>query len=310
VVVGRTARSLYLLLWDPGLPADKRLMLAFALALGASAAWGGADFIAGVGARRVALTTVLLVSQAAGLAVLAVCLAAGSQPAPGASSLALAALAGLFNALALAALYRGLSHGKMGLVAPIAATDAVVPVVFGLMTGDRPAALAVIGIAVALAGIVLVSRSAAPDGERAGIVQDSPARSVALGLLAAVCFGAFMVALGRATMPSALWAVSVSRCTTLAVLLGAALVLRPGRAAGRRQWLALLTVGVLDAGAGGLFAFATTKGLLSLVGALSSFYPVVTLVLARVFLHERLGRLQQAGAVAAVLGAALIGSAL
>jgi uncharacterized membrane protein len=133
-------------------------MLALVLALGASVAWGSADFIAGVGCRRVALLTVLLVSQAAGLILLVPVLAAASEAPPPLSSMALAALAGLFNALALAALYRGLARGKMGLVAPIAATDAAIPVAFGLLGGDRPATIAIMGIGLALAGVVLASR--------------------------------------------------------------------------------------------------------------------------------------------------------
>ncbi|TMM19273.1 MAG: hypothetical protein E6F96_03870 [Actinobacteria bacterium] len=328
-------------------------MLAVVLALGASAAWGSADFIAGVGCRRVTLLTVLLVSQAAGLALLAPVLAASSEAPPPASTLALGALAGLFNALALAALYRGLARGKMGLVAPIAATDAAIPVVFGVLAGERPRAIAIMGIGLALAGLVLASRGKAEvevDGE-ASASRDSPATSVALGLTAAVCFGAFMVALGGASGASTLWAVVMTRLTTFVLLICAAMVLRPerrphrasgrrvaseastlwavvvarfttvvlltgalvllraGRASGHRGALPLVAVGALDLGASALFAAATTVGLLSIVGALSSFYPLVTIVLARSLLHERLDYLQRAGAAAAVIGAALMASA-
>ena len=321
------------------------------LALGASVAWGSADFIAGVGCRRLALLTVLLVSQAAGLALLVPVLAATSEAPPPMSTLALGALAGLFNALALAALYRGLARGKMGLVAPIAATDAAIPVAFGMLTGDRPATIAIVGIGLALAGVVLASRGQAEVDGEASASRDSPATSVALGLTAAVCFGAFMVALGGASEGGALWAVVVTRCTTVVLLIcavmvlrpdrrperpsgrrvaseastlwavvvtrfttvvlliGAALLLRAGRASGRRGGLPLLAIGALDLGACALFAAATTAGLLSIVGALSSFYPLVTIVLARAFLHERLGALQRTGAAAAVVGAALMASA-
>jgi drug/metabolite transporter (DMT)-like permease len=324
-------------------------VLTVVLALGASLAWGSADYMAGVGCRRVALLTVLVVSQAAGLAVLVPVLAASSEAPPPASSLALAALAGVFNALALAALYRGLARGKMGLVAPIAATDAAVPIAFGLLTGDRPATLAILGIALAFAGVLLASRGQAEADVEAP--EDSPARSIALGLIAAVCFGGFMVALGGASEASTLWAVVVTRLTTFvllisaalvlrtdrrtdrpsgrrlaseastlwtlvatrfttfALLAGAALVLRAGRASWRRGGLPLLAVGALDLGASALFAAATTVGLLSVVGALASFYPLVTIALARVLLRERLDRVQRVGATAAVLGAALMASA-
>jgi drug/metabolite transporter (DMT)-like permease len=324
-------------------------VLTVVLALGASVAWGSADYIAGVGCRRVALLSVLLVSQAAGLALLLPVLAASSEAPPPASSLALGALAGLFNALALAALYRGLARGKMGLVAPIAATDATVPVLFGLLSGDRPATIAITGMALALAGVVLASRGeTAMDGEAK---RDSPARSVALGLTAAVCFGAFMVALGGASETSTLWAivvtrfttfvlligaalvlradrhpdrpsgrrlasdastlwpVAVTRFTTFGLVMGAALVLRAGRASVQRGGFPMLAVGALDLGASALFASATTVGLLSIVGVLSSFYPLVTIVLARVLLRERLDPIQRIGATAAIVGAVLMASA-
>jgi drug/metabolite transporter (DMT)-like permease len=326
-------------------------MLAVVLALGASVAWGSADFIAGVGCRRVKLLTVLVVSQAASVAVLAPVLAATSEAPPPASTLALGALAGLFNVLALAALYRGLARGKMGLVASIAATDAAIPVVFGVLTGDRPSRIAVVGIALALAGVVLASRGQADvDGETTAR-RDSPATSVALGVTAAVCFGAFMVALGGASQASTLWAVVVTRFTTFVLLICAGIALRPhwrpqrssarrvaseastlwtvvitrfttlvlaagalvllraGRAHGDRAALPLLAVGALDLGASALFAAATTVGLLSIVGPLSSFYPLITIVLARALLHERLDPLQRLGAAAAVSGAALMASA-
>src|SRR5207244_5872450 len=117
---------------------DKRFVLALATAFGASVAWGSADFLAGVSARRVALLTVLLVSQVVGLLLLAPAVLVLARPPAAASFVVFGALAGILNAIALAALYRGLAHGKMGIVAPIAATDAAIPAAFGLMTGERP----------------------------------------------------------------------------------------------------------------------------------------------------------------------------
>lgn len=279
--------------------------MSLGLAMSASVAWGCADFLAGLKSRKLALLTVLAVSQVAGLVlILPVALAIG-EPLPGERYVLLAVLAGAFNAAALAAFYRGLSIGAMGIVAPIVATDAVIPVVFGIAGGERPATLQGIGIVIALVGVVAASRPE-PEERR----EDEPpvrvARGVGLALVAAICFGCFVVALDGAAQASAIWAVVIGRVTTVSLVLIAALAARvslktnPGD---RRQ---LVLVGGLDVGATTLFAVATTLGLLSYVGVLGALYPVITVLLARVVLRERLDAVQRAGTFAALGGAASI----
>jgi drug/metabolite transporter (DMT)-like permease len=283
-------------------------VLALTLAFGASVAWGSADFLAGVGCRRLALLTVLLVSQAIGLVLLLPVVLALAESPPAVSFVLLGALAGAFNAAALAALYRGLARGTMGVVAPIAATDAVIPVLFGVLTGERPAPLAALGIWLALVGVVLASRPGREEEGDPGRRRDSTATSVGLAVVAAVCFGCFVVALNGASEGGALWAVTFSRLTTVGLLATMALALRPSLAVTRRDVTPLLAIGALDVGANALFAAATTTGLLSLVGVLGSFYPVITILLAGVVLRERLDPLQRVGALGALAGAALIAS--
>lgn len=289
-------------------------MLSVTLALGASVAWGSADFLAGITSRRVALLTVLLVTQVAALALLVAVLAVTAPSRPSASSLVLAALAGVFNIVALAALYRGLARGKMGLVTPLAATDSAVPVAFGLITGDRPGAVALAGICVAFVGILLATRGAvgsqaepAAGGEAP---RDSYGKGVAFGLVAAISFGAYMVALDGASDEGTLWAVTASHLSTVAVLAAVALATRSAPALARRDAPALLGVGALELTATFLFATAATEGILSVVGVLSSFYPVVTIILARLVLSERLERRQRLGAAAVLVGAALMAAAV
>lgn len=272
----------------------------------ASVAWGGADFLAGLKSRRLALLSVVLVSQVAGLAmILPVALASG-DPLPMGRFLLLGLLAGAFNAAALAAFYRGLSGGAMGIVAPIAATDAVIPVAFGVVGGERPATFQAIGIAIALIGVVAASRPYQETAENA-----SPARvgaGVGLALVAALGFGLFMVALDGASEAGALWAVVVSRATTVVLVAMAALAVRASLPIRPADFGGLLAIGALDVAATTLFAASTTIGLLSEVGMLGSLYPVVTILLARVVLGERLGWLQGAGTFAALCGIALIAS--
>jgi len=281
-------------------------VFALTLALGASVAWGSADFLAGAGCRRMALPAVLLVSQAFGLALMLPLAFALGGPPPASSFLLLGVLAGAFNAVALAALYRGLAVGNMGIVAPIAATDAVIPLAFGVLNGDHLGGLAAAGIALALVGVVLASRPGADDSIAARGGDRSNTRGVALALVAAVSFGGFVVALDGASAGGVLWAVAISRLSSIVLIGATVLSLRPSLAIGRGDAAPLLAVGMLDVAASALFAAATTAGMLSVVGVVGSLYPVITIVMAGVLLGERPGDIQRLGTVGALAGVALI----
>jgi drug/metabolite transporter (DMT)-like permease len=271
------------------------------LALAASLSWGVGDFLAGLSSRKLQVLTVLVVSQAAGLTSLAVLVAVRGEGPPGARYLVYAALAGIAGAVGLAALYRGLAVGSMSVVAPISATAAVIPVVAGLVTGERPSAAQGAGIGLALAGVVLASRerSTDPAGRRV-------AEGVGLALVAAVSFGLLLVALGAASEADASWATFAMRSTSFTLLAATALVLRPNLSLARGDLAALALIGVLDAAGNALFAVATTESLLSVAAVLAQLYPVVTVLLARVILGERISRPQQVGVVSAFAGIALI----
>jgi uncharacterized membrane protein len=113
-------------------------MLAIALALGSSLAWGVSDFLGGLKSRTFPLFLVLLISQGAALIALAVIVAALGEPPPGGDFLLFAAFAGISETIGVAALYRGLAVGVMSIVAPVAATAPVVPLVVGLALGELP----------------------------------------------------------------------------------------------------------------------------------------------------------------------------
>lgn len=271
------------------------------LALGASLSWGLGDFLAGLRSRRLPLLTVLVVSQAAGLASIAIVVAARGTGPPEARYLVYAALAGVAGAVGLAALYRGLAVGAMSVVAPISATAAIVPLVAGLVTGERPSPLQGVGIALAVAGVALASRTPSSDGRGRAL-----AAGVGLALVAAVSFGLLLVALGAASDADALWGTLTMRTSSFGLLALAALALRPSLALGPRDLPVLALIGVLDTAGNALFAVATTKSLLSVAAVLAQVYPVVTVLLARVVLGERIARVQQAGVVGALAGVALI----
>jgi drug/metabolite transporter (DMT)-like permease len=270
------------------------------LALAGALSWGIGDFIAGLAARRTAVLTVLAVSQAIGLLGVTLWVLIARDPFPGVPELLPAALAGLAGAIGLGALYRGLALGAMGIVAPISAASPLVPLTVDAARGIVPGALQVLGVVLVLAGIVTLSREPASGSQRI-------AAGAGMAIVAALGFGLFVVGLDAGADESAPWAVVAARSASVTLAVTAALLvtrtsLRPPRA----LLPALVAVGLFDTGANVLVAFATTKGAAGIVAVLSALYPVVTVVLARLLLDERLGASRRAGGVVALAGAALV----
>ena len=277
-------------------------MLAVALGLGAAVAWGCADFLGGLKARRLDLLTVMFVSQGAGLiAIVAVVAARGDGP-PGGDFALFAALSAVAGVVGLASFYRGLAVGAMSVVAPISAMAAAIPFTVGIATGDRPSGLQVAGAGLALAGVAFASREEVEEAGRDARM----ARGVGLALLSAVGFGSFFLAIDVASDADVFWSILVNRMTAVAILAVAVVAVRPRLGVGSADLRGLVLIGALDITANSLFATASTEGLVSVVSVLASLYPVVVIVLARGLLRERVQRLQLAGAFGALAGVALI----
>ena len=277
-------------------------MFAIALGLAASLSWGVADFFGGIQSRRMPVVAVVLGSQLAGLALIAAIVAIRGTAPPGGDFLPYAAASSVGGIIRLTSFYKALSIGAMGVVAPLSSTAAVIPLVVGLASGDRLSGLQAAGIALAIAGVVLASREASDEAKGSTVV----AAGVGFALLSAVGFGLFFVAMDRASDADVLWAVCVNRTVSALLLATALLVTRPRLGLRPRDMRILALVGVLDIAANGFFAVASTKGLVSVVAVLASLYPIVTVVLARVVLKERLHAVQRFGAAAALAGVALI----
>jgi drug/metabolite transporter (DMT)-like permease len=245
----------------------------------------------------------MLVSQAAGLVGIVAVVALSGEPAPAAAELAPAAAAGMAGALALSAFYRALAIGTMSIVAPVSATGAAVPVFVGLAGGERPGALQLAGIAAAVIGVVLASRE---DEHEQPAVAEAARRSVLLALVAALGFGSFFVGMDAAADADVFWALLVARTASVTLLLAAAALLRPSLRTTPASLGVLVAVGFLDLSANGLYALATTEGLLSIAAVLGSLYPVTTVLLARAVLGERVRRVQEAGIATAMVGVVFI----
>ena len=276
-------------------------MLAVALGLAASVSWGVADFLGGLKSRTLELLAVLIFSQGVGFAVIVAIVTARGEGAPDGTHVLYACLSGVAGIVGLAAFYRGLAVGAMTVVAPISGMAAALPVTFGLISGERPAAFQAAGIVVAIAGVVLASRERPAEGGSSRV-----ATGAGLALLSALGFGGFFVAMDAASERDVLWAGLFNRATSLGILVAAALALRPRLAVGLQDVRVLVSIGALDIAANVLFAGASTEGLVSLVAVLASLYPVVTILLAWVVLGERVQRVQRYGVAAVLAGVALI----
>ncbi len=279
-------------------------MAAAVLALCAAALWGAGDFLGGFASRRIAVLTVLFWSQLMGLGGVVLWVLASGATRPGAGLL-LAVGAGIAGVVGLGCLYRGMAVGAMGIVAPISATSPAIPLGVDLFRGHSPTASQWIGVGLALAGVVLVSREPGGSGGR-GITHRPFAAGVGLALLAALGFGLFIVGLGEAAQESAPWATGSARLGSVSALVLAVLWTRTVPRVSKRALPLVLAVGAFDTGANALIALAAARGSIGIVAVLSSLYPITTILLARAILRERLGVARTAGGFIALGGAALI----
>lgn len=275
-------------------------MLASFLALAGSGSWGVADFLAGSKSRALPLLTVIAVSQWIGLAAFAVAFSFSAGAPSSEAFVPWAIGAGVVGLVGLAALYQGMAVGLISVISPITAAGSVVPVAIGLARGEVVTALQATGMVLAIAGVALVARPTRSSEQR------WLAAGVGLALVSALALGLFLTALGVASQTDPLWGTFVQRCS-MAVLLTAAVVrAKPSLSLARTDLGVLATVGLLDAGATFLFASAAARGSLGASSVLVSLYPVVPLVLAQIFLHERITSVKWLGIIAVLAGASMI----
>jgi drug/metabolite transporter (DMT)-like permease len=273
-------------------------MAAIALALGASLTWGLADFFGPLKGRTFGALRVLVYVQLGGLAAIALIVAIrGKGPADAGALLAIPAA--ISGTLGLYAYYRGVAVGAMSIVAPIAGISATVPVVVGIASGDRPSAWQLAGMGCALLGVFFAAREPGRTGSRL-------AAGVGLALLAAVGFGCYFPPMHAAGDADFWWASLFFRLTSSSVILAVVAFRRPSLRVAPVQVPVLALIGTGDMLGNLLFAAASTSGLVSVTAVLASLYPIVTVVLARIVLAERVARSQEAGIGLTLAGVALI----
>ncbi|MFL5945851.1 MAG: DMT family transporter [Gaiellaceae bacterium] len=273
-------------------------MEAIVLALGASLTWGLADFFGPLQGRKLGALRTLVYVQLGGLVGIAVIVAVRGQGPHDAVAL-LAIPAAISGTLGLFAYYRGIAVGAISIVAPIAGISAVLPVIVGIASGESPSALQLAGMVCALLGVFLAAREP-------GRTETRFAAGVGLALLAAIGFGGYFPFMHAAGDADPWWASLIFRLASTSVILTAVAISRPNiRVPGRLlPWLALIGFG--DMFGNLLFAAASTSGLVSVTSVLASLYPIVTVVLARILLNEKVARSQEGGIVLTLAGVALI----
>jgi drug/metabolite transporter (DMT)-like permease len=269
------------------------------LALAASVSWGLGDFSGGLVSRRLPVLGVTFLQHSAGFATIGLTALALGDSLHG-RAVAIGACGGFFSGAGVLSYYRALSIGTMSIVSPLAACGAVVTLAVALATGERPSALALAGVLVALTGAVLASFH---EHSRGGASR----QAVFLAVVTAFMFGFQLYFLGRASDDGGpISAILGARAVSALLLASILLSLRRAPDVSRPSLLGVIVVtGILVAAANALYGLSAERGLVSIASVLASLYPVTTLILARFLLHERLNRVQLTGVVVALTGVAL-----
>jgi drug/metabolite transporter (DMT)-like permease len=274
--------------------------MAVLLSLLAALSYGLADFCGGLTSKRGSAWGVALAASVAGaIAVGATSLVVDGDPTAGDFGWAVAA--GIGNGFGTAFLYRGLSSGRMGVVAPVSGVGAaVIPVIVGVALGERPALLVWVGIALAIPAIWLVARE--PDG----LGGPTAPGGVVDGGLAGLGFGLLFVALAQLSDEAGLLPLALNQLVAAAVIVLVACLLRQPWRPSPATVPGGAVAGVLGAAATVCFLFATREGYLSIASVVTSLYPAFTVVLAATILREHVHRAQAVGLAFCAVAVALV----
>lgn len=268
-----------------------------AFSLAAVGCWGASDFIGGYASRRANAYLITAIAHASSLLFITTIAVAQHSPIPSNRGLGWALAAGLSGGLSLAVFYKALASGRMGLAAPVSAVlGAAIPTVFGIFSDGLPRSVQIAGFLLAGLGIWMVSRP--EDG--------GPPEGIGLAVLAGIGFAGFFMCIKQAGNDSALWIASAARASSL--LLTGTIVLFGGvfrKTDAFRTGLAVLA-GCLDVSGSVMFIRASQSGRLDQAVVLTSLYPVVTVLLARILLREHFTRWKGVGVIAALLAVPLI----
>lgn len=271
------------------------------LALCSAVVYGVGDWLGGRASRHQHSLVVAVTGQMVSLVLVVLAVLAMGTPSPDLSTWLWGAAGGCFGALGIAGLYHGFAHGDITVVAPVSAVvGAVLPVGFALATGERPSALALVGIAIAAAAIALVS------GALGTHQHNTPPRIVLLAVGVGACFGLLFVALERTDPDSGLWPLVAARVASVPLLLILVWLTHTALVRHRPSLGIAVVAGVFDMAANVLYLVAVRSGMLAIVAVVASLYPASTVALAYVVDKERVGKWQSIGLGAAAVALVLV----
>jgi len=270
------------------------------LALASAVAFGAGDFFGGRASKATPALNVTAIAQISSAVVLVPLLFVVPSPNITPADVLWGATGGVFGLGGVLALYAALAIGPMGAVAPTTAVlSAAVPVGFGLVTGEQPSGLALVGIILGLVAVFAISGSGGPGGRMSG-------RVLAMSLGAGLGFALFFIAVAQTSVDSGMWPLAGARLVTVPAIL-VVVAARRRLSVTKGMSVAAVVAGALDMVANAFFLASVQRGLLAVASVLAALYPAVTALLARFLLHERMSFAQLAGVGLAVVAIILIG---
>ncbi len=270
------------------------------LSLAAAASWGAGDFSGGLASRKSSVYGVVLYAHAVGLVFTTAVALLWREAWPGTAAMLWGFAAGIAGGIGLAALYRSLAIGTMGINAPVASViTGTLPVAFTFLSIGLPGRNQLFGFALALVAIWLIAMPAGELGRPKGLP---------LAALAGVGFSGFLLFIKLAGTASKLWPLVSARAASLLLMVVVVAVMKRPWRPERSSWRPIVASGICDSLGNFLFIYAATRGRLDVAAVLASLYPASTLILARIFLKERIARLQAVGIALALASVALIAS--
>lgn len=281
------------------------ILLSILYGILSAATWGAGDFIGGIASRRTTPYRVLYLAELAGLVPFTLLALLLREPLPPASDLLIGAGASLLGLMGLLFLYRALASGQMTIAAPVSAVfAAIIPVVFGFFTLGLPSAPTLIGFALAFAAVWLISQTDVSSW-RIPLRGLRSLWDLRLALFSGFFFGLYFLTLHRATLNAFFWPLAAARLAGFIALGLYAVIARQPAMPPRPLWGLSVVNGLLDIGGNAFYVLAAQTGRLDVAAVLSALYPASTVLLAWIFLRERLTWLQAVGVLLALIAIVL-----
>jgi drug/metabolite transporter (DMT)-like permease len=272
--------------------------LAVFYGLSCAVIWGAADFSGGMAVKRTNPYGTVIVSHAVSLTFLLVLGIVIRAPLPPTPDLLWGCVAGLGGGVGLTLLYRALASGQMGIASPVSALVAAgLPVLFGAFSEGLPRTVTLIGFALALTAVWLVS---------GGVSVKFQIRNILLPLLSGVGFATFLIFLDRGSDQSILWPLAATRVSSITGLLFFSIATRQPWFPTRDSWVPIILSSVLDSMGNALYALSAQLGRMDAAVVLASLYPGSTVLLAWFILKERISPVQMVGILVALAAIVLI----